>query len=289
MVMKQKILITGANGQLGKELQQLSAHFPLFDFVFLSREDLPVDDGEKAAIVFDKYRPAFCINCAAYTAVDKAESEQESAFRINAEAVGILAKLSRQHNARFVHVSTDYVFDGKATTPYKVDAVTNPQSVYGASKLEGERLALLENPDTVIIRTSWAYSEFGKNFVKTMLRLMSERKQIGVVNDQLGSPTYAADLAEAILQIVTTSEWHPGIYHYSNDGIVSWYELATAIKELSKLDCQVDPISTSAYPTPARRPAYSVLDTSKIKSQFNIKGKSWKESLERCLRRIVSA
>ena len=286
MKSKHKILITGSNGQLGKELKRLENSFPQFNFIFLSREDLPIHHYELVRNFFKGYQPQFLINCAAYTAVDRAESEKELAFQVNGESVGVLAAVCKEYQTKFIHISTDYVFDGTATVPYKEDSLTNPQSVYGASKLEGEKEALRFNPDSIIIRTSWVYSEFGKNFVKTMLKLMSEREELNVVSDQFGSPTYAADLAEAILQIISSGQWHPGIYHFSNEGIISWYEFAVAVKELSGNICKVNPIPTSQYPTPAKRPAYSVLDKTKIQSAFSVRIKDWKTSLETCLSRL---
>jgi dTDP-4-dehydrorhamnose reductase len=284
-----KILVTGANGQLGSELRQLSARYSSFDFVFLSREQLPVGEDDLAANAFAMHRPDFCINCAAYTAVDKAESDKELAFRVNALGPGVLAKLCEEHNCRFIHVSTDYVFDGSSKRPYKEDDEVNPQGVYGASKLEGERAVLRQNPASVIIRTSWVYSEFGKNFVKTMLRLMGEKEQLNVVDDQIGSPTYAADLAEAIMEIIVKIMVDPGyrgIYHFSNDGVISWYQFALAIKEIAGSKCRVTPIPTSGYPTPAKRPAYSVLDKTKIQDVFGIRLKDWRTSLEVCMKKL---
>ena len=202
MVVRQKILVTGANGQLGKELRERAADFSAFEFIFPGREDLPIHHFEMVRHYFSVYRPQYLINCAAYTAVDRAESEKDLAFQVNGEAVGVLAAICQENNCRFLHISTDYVFDGTASVPYKEEDATHPQSVYGASKREGERQALQYNPDCMIIRTSWVYSAYGKNFVKTMLKLMKEREEINVVNDQSGSPTYAADLAAAILRII---------------------------------------------------------------------------------------
>ncbi|MEO8404640.1 MAG: dTDP-4-dehydrorhamnose reductase [Chitinophagaceae bacterium] len=280
------ILITGANGQLGKEFQAISSSFTSFQCIFLSKEELSIHDKQQVNDFFKKHQPAYLINCAAYTAVDKAETEKESAYHINSEAVGALASICKEYNTRFIHISTDYVFDGKATTPYTEDSPTHPQSVYGASKLEGEMLAMKLNPSSIVIRTSWVYSTFGKNFVKTMLRLMSEKPSINVVNDQAGSPTYAADLAEAIKDIIVSGNWQPGIYHYSNSGIISWFEFATAIKELSHSSCIVNPIPSSQYPTPAMRPGYSALNTNKINHTFRIPIKEWKSSLAVCLSKL---
>lgn len=286
MASLQKILVTGSNGQVGKELKQLASGFPQYEFIFLGREDLPIHHFEMVRHYFTVYKPNYLINCAAYTAVDRAEQEKDLAMQVNGEAAGVLAAVCKENNCRFIHISTDYVFDGTADQPYREDDSTNPQSVYGASKLEGERQALQYNPDSIIIRTSWVYSEFGKNFVRTMLKLMQERPELKVVNDQVGSPTYAADLAEVMLQIIASGQWHPGIYHYSNSGIISWYDFAVAIKELTGYNGHVYPIPTAEYPTPAKRPAWSVLDKTKICHTYNIELKQWKESLSRCLAKL---
>jgi dTDP-4-dehydrorhamnose reductase len=280
------ILVTGANGQLGKEMKELESAYPGFRFIFLSREDLPIHHFELVRNFFKGYKPQYLVNCAAYTAVDKAETEKDLAFQVNGEAVGVLAAVCKEYDTKFLHISTDYVFDGNGTVPYKTDAVTNPQSVYGASKLKGEQEALLYNPDSIIIRTSWVYSTFGKNFVKTMQKLMSEREDLNVVNDQIGSPTYAADLAEAIMQIIAGGKWVSGMYHFSNTGVISWYDFAVAINELSGLTCRVHPIPGSQYPTPAKRPAYSVMDTAKIFSTFGCTPKNWKDSLKVCIQKL---
>lgn len=278
-----KILVTGANGQLGKELKVLSSSFPEFDFIFLSKEDLPIHHLEEVTKVFKQYNPHYLINCAAYTAVDKAETEKELAFRVNGEAVGVLAAVCKEYHTAFIHISTDYVFDGTASLPYKEDALTNPQSVYGASKLEGERQAIHFNPASIIIRTSWVYSAFGKNFVKTMMKLMAEKEEINVVNDQIGSPTYAADIAATIMDIISSGQWKPGIYNYSNGGIISWYEFALRIKEKNGFTCRINPIPSAQFPTAAKRPAWSVLDNEKIQQTFGVKPKNWQDSLDGCL------
>ena len=281
-----KILVTGSNGQLGKELRQLAPLFPQYEFIFLSREDLPIHHFELARNTFKAYQPQYCINCAAYTAVDKAESEKELAFQVNAEAPGVLAAICHEQHCHYIHVSTDYVFDGNGHTPYTEESPVAPQSVYGASKLEGEQQVQRFDPDAVIIRTSWVYSEFGKNFVKTMLRLMSEKPFISVVNDQLGSPTWAADLAAAIMQIIAGGKWEPGIFHYCHEGIISWYDFAKAIAELTGSDCEVRPILTTQFPTPAKRPAWSAMDTSKIFRTYGIRPPDWKTQLASALRKI---
>jgi len=287
-----KILVTGSNGQLGSELQQLSAFYPAYQFVFTSRQELSIEKEESVNDFFSIHQPDYCINCAAYTMVDKAEAEAEKAFLINADAPGFLAKACLQHNTRFIHISTDYVFDGTSTKPYLETDVTNPEGVYAVSKLKGEQRSFDYNPSTIVIRTSWVYSSYGNNFVKTMLRLMNERENINVVNDQIGSPTYAADLAKAIMDMVEFSTQFPekpveGIYNYSNEGIISWYDFAVAIRELTGSKCVIHPIPSSAYPTPVKRPAYSVFDKTKIKTVFRISIPDWKESLQRCLLQLL--
>jgi dTDP-4-dehydrorhamnose reductase len=281
------ILVTGSNGQLGKELQELASAYPAYRFVFASREDLKLHHFGLVENFFVGLQPQYCINCAAYTAVDRAESEQDMAMLVNGEAVGNLAAVCKKFNTRLIHISTDYVFDGESEKPYLPEDATGPISVYGISKLKGEELCFRENPDAIIIRTAWVYSEFGNNFVKTMMRLMNERPEIKVVNDQIGAPTYAADLAKACLDIIASGKWQSGIYHYSNSGKISWYDFAVAIKEMIGSDCIVHPIPTTDYPTPAQRPKFSLLDTSKIKEVFNVNVSEWKESLQRCVRRIL--
>lgn len=275
------ILVTGAGGQLGKEFGVLAAKYPQYHFNFVTKEDLPIEDAEAVKAFFTQHHIDCCINCAAYTAVDKAEAETEKTFLINATAAGTLAAICNQYKASFIHFSTDYVFSGNGTQPYKETDSVNPVSIYGQSKLKGEELVLQNNPEAVIIRTSWVYSQFGNNFVKTMLRLMRERESISVVNDQIGCPTYAADLAAAVMQLLEKNTG--GIYHYCNEGVISWYNFAVAIKEFTSSNCVVNPIPTSQYPTPAKRPHYSVLDTTFIKKTFGITIPNWKDSLQQCL------
>jgi dTDP-4-dehydrorhamnose reductase len=289
-VAKKTILVTGANGQLGNEMQVIAAAYPAFNFLFVTREQLPIDDSEAVKKYFAEHIVEACVNCAAYTAVDKAEAEIEKANAINGIAVGTLALLCKQYHAKFIHVSTDYVFDGNATTPYKTDHLVSPVNVYGASKLLGEKLAIENNPASIIIRTSWVYSSFGNNFVKTMMRLMKERESLNVVADQEGCPTYAADLASAIMQIIeqpsiTLNTLTPSstIFHYSNTGAINWHQFAVAIKEISNSNCVVHPIPSAQYPTPAKRPTYSVMDTSKIQETFSINIPAWRDSLEKCM------
>ena len=281
------ILVTGKNGQLGKELQQLAGSFPQFNFIFTDRTQLDISDFAQVNYFFLNNKVAFCINAAAYTAVDKAETQQEEASLINAAAVENLALVCTKHHAQLIHISTDYVYDGTAISPYTEDHPTSPVNYYGFTKLEGELLALKHSPSSVIIRTSWVYSQFGNNFVKTMLRLTSEKESIGVVNDQVGSPTYAADLAAAIMHIITVvqaaGKKYGGIYHFSNDGIISWYEFAIEIRDLAGNTCVINPIPSSDFPTPAKRPGYSAMNKDKIVSTFNIQLRDWKDSLKECI------
>ena len=294
---KKVILVTGANGQLGSEMQTLSGSYPEYEFLFVTRRELPIDDEKAVENFFSNHPINYCVNCAAYTAVDKAETDSENAFIINGSAVGNLAKYCKLQGATFIHISTDYVFDGTATSPYKEDDTVNPVNLYGASKLKGEQLTIFNNPDSIIIRTSWVYSYSGNNFVKTMLRLMKERESIQVVSDQLGCPTYAADLAAAIMQIINQLKQSPfllnevreigQIFNYSNQGVINWYQFALAIKEFSGTGCVVNPILSSQYPTPAKRPNYSVMDTSKIERTFHLVIPNWKDSLQKCVKLLL--
>jgi dTDP-4-dehydrorhamnose reductase len=281
------ILITGAQGQLGSEFQAVQKSLPQYNFLFTDRNELQIVNKISVTNYFANNKIDVCINCAAYTAVDKAETEKELAIDVNANAVGYLAKACAINNTQFIHISTDYVFDGKATFPYKPDSKTNPVNFYGQTKLDGELNAISENENSIIIRTAWVYSSFGNNFVKTMIRLMNERQSIGVVNDQRGAPTYAADLAEAIMQIIDKNNFIPGIYHYSNKGDISWYEFAKEIAQQINTTCTVNPITTAQFPTPAARPAFSVLDTAKICSTFGIEITEWKDSLKECIKLMI--
>jgi dTDP-4-dehydrorhamnose reductase len=278
-----KILVTGSNGQLGTEMHQLSKAFPGYQFLFFNRAEWPVDDAEKSENILALHQPSFLVNCAAYTAVDKAETDREAAFSINATAPGTLARLCQAYGTRFIHISTDYVFNGIINRPLKEDDSVQPVNYYGETKLVGEQAVLQHNPDALIIRTSWVYNASGKNFVKTMMRLMKEKESISVVNDQHGSPTYAADLAEAIMHIITSGRWVPGIYHFSNEGFITWYQFAEEIRNQCGFNCKVDPIVTAEFPTPAKRPMFSMMDKSKIVATFGLTLKDWKESLRDCI------
>jgi dTDP-4-dehydrorhamnose reductase len=251
--------------------------------VFADRSILDLSELASISHVLDRIQPQIIINCAAHTAVDKAETETVLANILNHNAVAILAQWSQSHSAQLLHVSTDYVFDGKSSTALTEEAPTGPINVYGQTKLAGEQACFRQHPNAIVIRTSWVYSRFGNNFVKTMSRLMQERDSLNVVNDQIGSPTYAADLAKAILTIITHSHWQAGIYHYSNEGEISWYEFAVAIQQIGGWDCAISGIPSSDYPTPAKRPHYSLLDKSKIATTFGVVVPDYRKSLEKCM------
>ncbi len=280
-MIKQSVLVTGSNGQLGNELQILANEHSNLTFLFKDL-DLNITDYEALDGFFATNKIDWVINCAAYTAVDKAEEENEKAWLINAEGPKNLAKVSAKYNARFIHISTDYVFSGQAWLPYREDDQVSPNSFYGKSKLAGETLTLTENPDAVIIRTAWLYSQFGNNFVKTMRKYGAERGMLRVVFDQIGSPTWAADLAKAILRGIEKN-FRAGIYHFSNEGVCSWYDFAKAIIELSKIDCKVTPITTDKYPLPAPRPSYSVFNKEKISEELGLDIPHWRSSLIECI------
>jgi dTDP-4-dehydrorhamnose reductase len=286
-----KILITGANGQLGSEIKLLSNEFPDWQFIFTDIDELNITIESEIKDFFQQQKPDFVINCAAYTAVDKAENDIEAAEKINALAPKLLAKHAYKTGSKIIHVSTDYVFNGEAHVPYSEEDKVNPAGIYGKTKLQGEINCFEENPDSLVIRTSWLYSTFGNNFVKTMLRLAGERDKLNVVFDQVGTPTNATDLAGAILSVIQISvkdkgKFVPGIYHYSNEGVASWYDFAKAIFEIAGVKCEVTPVLSDQFPTPAKRPNYSVLNKSKIKNTFGLVIPYWKESLKVCIQKI---
>lgn len=278
------VLVTGENGQLGQSLQFISANYPDIEFFFCDSKELDITEKVVIQAIFKKIKPDFCVNAAAYTAVDKAESEPEKAHLINVIGSKNLAEVCKDFGAKLIHVSTDFVFDGNKTTPYTEEDNTNPQSVYGQTKLDGEKAIQEAFEDYFIIRTSWVYSQFGNNFMKTMIRLGNERESLSVVNDQIGTPTNAVDLAEALIQIILNKTKNPesktyGIYNFSNEGQCSWFNFAQKIFEINKINIDLKPIPTTSYPTPAERPQYSVLDKSKIKRVFGIEIKGWEERI----------
>lgn len=290
--MQKKILVTGTKGQLGNEIRLLSETYPQFQFVYVDIDDLDLTDEGKVSKYIAENAFHYIINCAAYTAVDKAEDDLETAYKVNRNAVMYLAQAAHQANAKIIHISTDYVFDGTAVKPYRENDRVNPQSIYGKSKLEGEDILRKFCPESIIIRTAWLYSTFGNNFVKTMIRLGKEKDALNVVSDQLGTPTYAGDLAKAILDIIVWIEQKEnmpvGIFHYSNEGEISWYDFAVKIHELAGIkDCKITPVPTSAYPTRAKRPAYSILDKHKITQTFQLKIPDWKTSLQKCINELT--
>lgn len=285
------ILVTGANGQLGSELRQASKSFYGYDFAFTDIAELNIADAGKTLSFIGTLKPDWIINCAAYNAVDKAESEPDAAMLINSTSVKNIAEAIKGSDCRFIHISTDYVFSGEACIPYDENSPTDPQTAYGRSKLAGERAALMHNR-TMIIRTSWLYSAYGSNFVKTILARARENKPLRVVFDQAGSPTWAAGLAGTIMSIISRvirnqAAFLPGIYHYSDEGVCSWYDFAEAIIEEAKLGCKVIPIRSSEFNSAAKRPSYSVLDKSKIKENYSIEIPHWRTSLKKCIAQII--
>lgn len=281
------ILITGANGQLGNEMRVLSAENKEYTYFFTDVAELDICNAQ-AILDFVKANDInVIVNCAAYTAVDKAEESIELCTKLNADAVGYLAEAAEANGAEFIQISTDYVFDGTAHTPYQETEPTCPNSVYGHTKLAGEQNALTLCSRSMVIRTAWLYSTFGNNFVKTMIRLGKERDSLGVIFDQIGTPTYARDLARAIFAAIRQGVV-PGVYHFSNEGVCSWYDFTKAIHRLAGITtCQVKPLHTEEYPTPAKRPHYSVLDKSKIKATFGIEVPYWEESLQECIYQMI--
>ena len=279
-----RILVTGANGQLGNELRSLSTAYPQFDFVFTDIDELDITNEGDICKVIDGNNISMAINFAAFTAVDKAESNPEKARLLNAVAPGMLARAINKNGGEMIHISTDYVFSGERWQPYTEDCSTNPQSVYGITKLEGEHRVAEYCKKSVIIRTAWLYSSYGNNFVKTMLRLGKEKESLNVVFDQVGTPTYACDLAKAILAIASSTEKKYGTFHFSNEGVTSWYDFTKAIHRIAGIStCQVNPIRSKDYPTPATRPSFSVLDKTAIKQAYCIEIPYWEDSLKECI------
>ena len=282
--MTKRILIVGGNGQLGNCIRKIAADFEnRYEFNFTDSTTLNVNDRESISDVFYDFKPHFCINASAYTAVDLAEKEPEKAFAVNAEGVANLAEACEEYNCVFIHVSTDYVFDGETNISYSEDSFTNPQGVYGASKLKGEELATDINPKTIVIRTSWLYSEFNKNFVKTMLNLFSQKDELGIVADQSGQPTNANDLAEAIMKIIEAEPKTYGIFHFSNYPETTWFEFAQKIAEFSGSNIKLNAITTEDFPTPAKRPKRSTMSLDKIEETYKIELKHWENTLQDCI------
>jgi dTDP-4-dehydrorhamnose reductase len=281
-----KVLVSGANGQLGWEIAQAAKMFPNFEFVFVDRNAMDLSNPNELSGIIELFSPDAIINTAAYTAVDKAESENELAYTINATAVATLAKIAKKQNIPFITFSTDYVFNGNATRPYLTDTLIEPVNFYGKTKADGEQMALAENPATIIIRTSWVFSSHGHNFVKTMMRLMKEKDALNIVGDQKGRPTYAKDLAYATIQILiglNDGKSFNGIYHYANKGETTWFGFAEKIKALAGLECNLTAITSDQFPTPAKRPNYSVLDTHKIEHDLGIEIPTWEIALKQCI------
>lgn len=277
------ILITGSNGQLGNEMQQAAVRFPDFNYIYTDVAELDICDKGALDAFVKANNVNVIVNCAAYTAVDKAEDDVELCYKINRDAVRNIAEVASENKVKVVHVSTDYVFDGTNYLPYTEDMPVCPATVYGKSKLEGEQVLLENCRESVILRTAWLYSSFGNNFVKTMMKLGTERDSLGVIFDQVGTPTYAADLADAILQLLSNETFVPGIYHFSDEGVCSWYDFTKTIHRMANITCDVKPIETKDYPARTPRPHFSVLNKGKIKSTYGISIPHWEVSLEKCI------
>ena len=287
-----KILVTGGKGQLGQSFQSITSQYDNIETIFTDVEELDICNIENITEYLTNTDIKYIINCAAYTAVDKAETDQTASTRLNATAVKNIGKAAKEHGIKVIHISTDYVFDGNSHKPYNESDYAVPASFYGQTKLLGEKYLMEEQPDSIIIRTAWLYSEFGNNFVKTMIKLGNERDELRVVADQIGSPTYAVDLAESILDIISKIEnnsvkFVAGIYHYSNEGVCSWYDFTINIHQMMGIECKVMPIESKEYPTAAPRPYYSVLNKTKIKTTYKLNVPYWRISLENCLRKLA--
>lgn len=282
-----KVLVTGANGQLGSEIKELSVNFPNHQYFFEGSEGLNITDAQQVETYIESNQIDVVINCAAYTQVDKAESEEIAAEKVNADGVKNISQALAKKRGRMIHISTDYVFNGKNYVPYKEDDPIEPIGVYGRTKRQGEEFFLSSGVEGAIIRTAWVYSSYGNNFVKTMMRLGQEREQLNVIFDQVGSPTYARDLAEVCLKMLDLDfKGKQQIYNYSNEGVVSWYDFAKSIMEIGNINCSIFPIETKEYPTPAKRPNYSLLNKAKIKKDLGIEIPYWKDSLKKCIKEL---
>ena len=281
-----KLLITGRHGQLGSELFDLQANYPQYQMVFVDREEMDLSNTDQIIEVLDKEQPNIIVSAGAYTAVDKAESDQELCDAINHIAVKTIGDWATKNKAKVIHISTDYVFDGNSETPLKETDMPDPINVYGLTKLKGEEALQASGAAYVIIRTAWVYSTYGANFVKNMMRLMNEREELGVVADQVGTPTYARDLAQAIMDVISAQNFVQGIYHYSNEGKISWYDFAVAIKEINGYSTKMNAIGSNAFPTPAKRPNFSLLDKTKIKNTYNVQVPNWRTSLEEMIAKL---
>ena len=286
-----KVLIIGGEGQLGSSLKKLikEEDFAQFQITTIDQLDVSIEDNIEE--FFEENDFSYVVNCTAYTAVDKAENDQVTARLINAKAIQWIGRYAKLKEARVIHISTDYVFRGEGNLPLTTKDTVNPNSAYGRTKAEGEHLLMQENENSIVIRTSWLYSEYGSNFLKTMLQLGAEKEEIKVVYDQVGTPTYASDLGAAILHILKASAsdptlFLPGVYHYSNEGVCSWYDFAQMIFKLANLNCKIEAVRSDLFPTVAKRPAYSVMDKTKIKKQFSLEIPFWVDSLEKCLKEI---
>lgn len=282
--MTPRILVTGSSGQLGRCIKDIDNNKS--DMLYVNSTELDITNELQVKRFFEKHQIDWCINCAAYTAVDKAESDYDKAFNVNVNGAKNLAEASKLYSAKLIHISTDFVFDGEHNKPYKESDPTSPICVYGETKLKGEQAVIESLKEHFIIRTSWLYSEYGNNFLNTMLRLSRDRDQLGIVGDQIGTPTYAKDLAEIIMHIIDNECSNYGVYHYSNNGVASWYDFAKAIFDISNVDIQLENISTMQYPTPAKRPHFSVLDKTKTKENFNVRIPYWRDSLKKAIQNI---
>jgi dTDP-4-dehydrorhamnose reductase len=281
-----KVLVIGSDGQLGREFQKISNSYDSLSWFFSTIKTLDLLRLDTIISFLNNINPSVIINCAAYTSVDKAETEYKLAHIINYKAIDIISKWTSSNNVKLIHISTDYVFDGSSKIPLSENSSTNPISEYGSSKLKGEQVCLKNDTNSIIIRTSWLYSSFGKNFVKTMIDLMKKNSSVKVVNDQIGSPTYAYDLAKVIIEIIMNNKNKSGLFHYSNEGEISWFEFAKSIREFYNLDCEIIGVSSKEFKTIAKRPKYSLLDKGKIKKIFNLEIPLYKQSLEDCIKII---